>query len=175
MTEGTDGLDIWAKLHLDFSSHLKKMDEYLARLEAFQNLYQQAGPIQLRLRASGTSDANGDNFVIDLGGPSVHRLWEIRGVVIGGLTWSTTVAGSGELYIGSNPTTARSLADLVDQASGSSPALPSVATYSSGQVVLRNPERLYFVVVSPTASTQYVAGARGFDVPDRPALRAVTE
>ena len=159
-----------AKLELAVDA-ISKQTASLDRLIAFQAAYQQDGPIQLRLRGTGTSNSAGDSFTIDLGGPATMRLWEIRGVVVGGLTWSSTVSGTAELYIGSNVSTARPLSEIVDQASGSTPSLPSVATYSSGQVVLRNPEHLYLVIVSPTASTQYLAGARGFDVPDRPARR----
>ena len=159
-----------AKLELlaDLQSTLAQKIDRLAELQA---AYQQDGPIQLRLRGNGTSNSAGDSFTIDLGGPATMRLWEIRGVVVGGLTWSNAVGGTAELYIGSNVSTARPLSEIVDQASGSTPSLPSVSTYSSGQVVLRNPEHLYLVIVSPTASTQYLAGARGFDVPDRPARR----
>ena len=92
----------------------------------------------------------------------------MRRLAVGGVDWGSTVAGSAEVYVSSSsPINARSITELVDQ----STALPNNAYYSSGQVVLRNPQHLFVLLVSPTASTTYAAGGGGFDVPDRPTAR----
>lgn len=168
--ESGEGLDLWAALHLDFSTHLQKMDQYLEKLMAVEAAYEEQGPVFHRRGNGATSDASGSSFVIDLGGPAVHRRWEVRNIVVGGLTW-TTVTGSALVVVGGARPPAPgsvSMNDVRDQA----PVLPNPAFYSSGQLVLRNPERLYIVVLTPAASTDYVAAASIIETPDRP-LRGV--
>jgi hypothetical protein len=100
------------------------------------------------------------------------RKWEIRRLIVGGATFSSVVGGTAEFYVVAAPAliegVGRNLADMVDQASGNTPALPAVAFYSPGQIVLRYPQELKVVIVSPTASTQYNCGGAAIDLPDVP-------
>ena len=92
--------------------------------------------------------------------------------MVGGANWAAVVGGRADIIIAANAplnTPPRALSDVVDVAK----SLPSVAFYSSGQLVLRNPQQLYVVIATPTATTQYAVGGGGFDVPDRPAYRVV--
>lgn len=150
---------------------LDEVHQSVRDIYRLEEAYQQLGPVQLRLRAGGTSDASGSDFVVDLGGPGHGRVWEVRSLVIGGVTWKSVVAGSAEVYIAPAPSSSPPLGDLVDQVS----SLPVRVFYSSGQVRLRFPERLYVVISSPTASTTYIAGGAGLELPDRPAPRVATE
>lgn len=128
--------------------------------------YQQRGPLFIPIGGSATSPATG-NFAIDLGGPAPQRRWELRALIVGGLLFSSTVAGTGVLYQnatnqGSNEP---SLSNVEDQTA----TLPKVAFYSSGQVVVRFPNRLYvFIGGTPTATTVYTVGGSVLDSPDIP-------
>ena len=155
---------------LDIKASVDTLGDLTRELLRQQEAYEEYGPVQLALRAAGVSAASGV-LIMNLGGPSYGRLWEVRRLIIGGATWGATVAGRGDIVVAANTPNAtnRSLPDIVDVAA----SLPSVAFYSSGQIVLRNPQQLYVVIVNPTATTQYAVGGGGFDVPDRPAYRVV--
>lgn len=174
--EASVGTLVDLKLSIDgMCDQVKRLHE---RYEALEKRYQFAGPVQLQLRTSVVSPGSG-NAAFGLGGPKVGRLWEIRRLLIGGALWSSTVAGTAEIYVTSAPASqalnSRNLADMVDQASGTTPPLPSKAFYSSGQLILRFPQELHIVLVSPTASTQYVASGAGYDMPDLPSIRTFGE
>lgn len=139
----------------------------LAKLLKLEREYEQLGPVFVQLQGGATSDSASDPLIIDLGGPSYGRIWEVRQLVIGGLLWSSTVAG-GALAIVS-PSTPPSLqvpglANIQDHAA----SLPSVAFYGAGQFRVRNPNHIFMVVLSPTATTPYTVGGDAFDLPDRP-------
>ncbi len=159
---------------VDLKASVDGMTDLFRKYLRAQEEYQQRGPLQLALRTSGTSGSSGD-LGFGFGGPKYGRLWEIRRVIVGGLDWDTTVSGSAQLYVASVPALQMvnndNLADMVDQAA----TLPSVAFYSSGQIVLRHPQELHIVIDGPSATTSYVASAGGFDIPDMPAQRVVGE
>jgi hypothetical protein len=117
-----------------------------------------------QIRKSVTSPSSG-NFSIGLGGPAFGREWQLRRLVIGGALWSSVVAGSAILVIGSVPAGEMTppLPDIVDD----SASLPNAAFYSTRQVVLRHPNHLYVVILSPTASTVYAVGGAYADYPDK--------
>lgn len=146
------------------------MDGMTARLDkvlAAQEDYQRHGPVRISLRRVGTANSSGSAFALDLGGPTYGRLWEVRRLVVGGATWGTTAAGTAQVVVlptSPETTTDPAMTDVVDEAA----SLPSRAFYSSGQLVVRSPQRLWVVILSPTASQSYAAGGEGFDVPDRP-------
>lgn len=151
---------------VEIKASIDGLAKQVNRLVALEEQYQTRGPVQVPLRASGTSPSSGA-FVLDLGGPSYGRLWELRRLVIGGNNWGSTVSGRAEIIVSSTrpSLTARNLADIVDELT----TLPARAFYSSGQVVLRSPDRLYVVLANPSATTAYSVGGAGFDIPDSPA------
>ena len=156
---------------LDIKASIDTLGDLTRELLRQQEAYEEYGPVQLSLRAAGVSPAAKD-LVLNLGGPSYGRLWEVRRLVVGGANWAAVVGGRADIIIAANAplnTPPRALSDVVDVAK----SLPSVAFYSSGQLVLRNPQQLYVVIATPTATTQYAVGGGGFDVPDRPAYRVV--
>ena len=110
-------------------------------------------PVSSRVVASAAADASGAATLV-LGGPTVGRQWEVRGIRVGGLTPSTTAAGVADVYISASGTPA-STADWVDRAS----ALPLPATYGAGELVLHERELLVLVVSGGTSGQVYVASA----------------
>jgi hypothetical protein len=151
---------------------LDGIDKRLASILQREEQYEREGPVFVALSAAGVVDANQDPLYLDLGGPSYGRAWEVRQLVIGGVTWATTVAGYALVLVQSTaPSTlvGVGLSGIQDEASGSTPALPSVAFYSSGQFHVRHPNHVYVAVIGGTASTPYVVAGDAFDVPDVPA------
>lgn len=115
-----------------------------------------AQPVYTNLAQSGTAAAGAD-LVIGLGGPTQGQLWELRTLTVGGVTWATAAAGTALLVrAGTRPTSAATvgLAAVLDEAA----SLPLPSGYASGQMVVRNPEKLYVIVQGGTAGQQYVAG-----------------
>jgi hypothetical protein len=137
----------------------------LAKLLKLEQEYERKGPVFVALQGGATSDSASDPLVIDLGGPAALRAWEVRQLVIGGLLWSSTVAGNALAIVSSAtpmPLQVPGLASIQDQA----PSLPSIAFYSAGQFRLRHPNHLFIVILSPTATTPYTVGGDAFDLPD---------
>lgn len=123
-------------------------------------------PSVVRIQNSGIIPTPTAAFGINMGGPDSGFEWVVRRIVVGGLTWSTTAAGTAEVYVtglgaqwgtsaGGSGTAAgvRSLADLVDQAS----TLPNKAFYGRDELVVKENESLVIVILSGTAAQQYVA------------------
>ena len=134
----------------------------LARQRRVEEEYQ-FGAVEVALRQSAESNSSGSSLVLSLGGPAYGRLWQIRRIVVGGAQWSDTVAGSALVVVSPSLNANPPLPDVVDQAA----SLPLPALYSMGQILVRNPNRLYVVVVAPTASTVYAVGGAATDMPDR--------
>jgi hypothetical protein len=138
------------------------LNRHLRDIAKLEEAYQ-FGAAQVRLSMTATSDSNGDSIEIGVGGPTYGRLWQIRSLVVGGSLWTTTVAGSALVVIGANKTLTPPLTDIVDEAG----SLPSVAQYSTSQIVVRHPNHLRVVILTPTASTLYAVGGWATDMPDK--------
>ncbi len=133
----------------------------ISRLLRYEEAYQ-FGAVEVALRGAAQSDAAGDSLVIDLGGPAYERLWQVRRVTIGGVSWSSTVAGQALVVVSANRASNPPISDVADQAA----TLPNVGYYSTGQLIVRHPNHLYIVVLTPTASTNYGVGGAATDLPD---------
>lgn len=162
------GLDLSA----DISATLGRMDAKLDRDEARairrREIARARVPQFVRIQGSGICPTPTAPFGINLGGPDPGFYWVVRRIVVGGLAWSTTAAGTAEVYVtglagaqgvASSGTGSvagvRALADLVDQAS----ALPNKALYGNGQIQVLANESLVVVVATGTQAQQYVASA----------------
>ena len=141
---------------------LDGIKQQLAKLHNLEESYQ-FGAIQVELGASASSDAAQDTFEIDLGGPSYGRLWQVRGLIVGGPLWSSTRAGTALVVVNSAQNLTPVLSDVVDSMS----SLPAILHYSTSQLIVRHPNHLRIVIASPTASAQYVAGGGATDMPDK--------
>ena len=127
--------------------------------------YQRIGPVFVQLMASCPTDSASDPLVLDLGGPAPGRCYEVRQLVIGGVLWSTTVAGNALVLVQPSapaPKTAPGLGTVQDVAS----TLPNVAFYSSAQFRVQHPNHIFVVIISGTASTTYQVSGDAYDVPN---------
>lgn len=115
-----------------------------------------AQPVYSNRAEQGVAAAGAD-LVIGIGGPTQGMIWELRTLTVGGLTWATAAAGTSLLVrAASRPNNAAAvgLAAVLDEAA----SLPLPAGYGTGQIVVRNPEKLYVIIQGGTAGQQYVAG-----------------
>ncbi len=136
--------------------------QHLKKIEQEENEYQY-GAVEVPFRFSSVSGASG-NLVIDLGGPSYNRLWEVKRLTVGGPLWTSTVAGTALVLKGpASGQITPSLTDTCDQAA----TLPSVAFYGTRQLVVRHPSHLFVVILSPSATTQYAVGGEAVSFPDK--------
>ena len=144
---------------------LDTLNKTMRDIRDIEKAYQE-GPLELPIRKVATSPSSG-NFTIGLGGPAYGRKWEVKRVAVGGVQWSSSVNGTALLVVGTSPegpwALTPPLSDIVDEAA----SLPSNAFYSTGQIVVRHPNHLFLVILSPTASTQYAAGGQATDLPDK--------
>ena len=127
--------------------------------------YQRLGPVFVQMLVSGTVDSSSDPLIMDLGGPAAGRVYEVRQLIVGGLLWSTTVAGTGQILVQPNsppPNVVPPLGTVQDVAS----SLPNVAFYSSAQFRVQHPNHIFVVIVGGTASTTYQVIGDAYDVPN---------
>jgi hypothetical protein len=152
---------------LDLKTGIGVLRDEITLLIKAEYEYQQRGPLFVQLRASAAADSSADDLVLDLGGPAVGRIWEVRRLIVGGVTWDTTASGNAQIFILANPPMLNidpPLTELADQAT----TLPAKNFYSTGQFILRNPSRLIVLIDSPTASQVYAATGSVVDRPDVP-------
>ena len=72
---------------------IDKFAKTLRSIHRIEEAYQ-FGTVEVALRGSTAVDSNGDPVIIDLGGPSYGRLWQLRRLVVGGALYSSTMAGT---------------------------------------------------------------------------------
>jgi hypothetical protein len=135
----------------------------IKRTRQIEEAYQ-FGAREIALRGASTSDSGGDTLIIDLGGPSYARVWQTRRLVIGGSTWTATVAGSALVVVSANQPSSSGvpISDIGDEVG----TLPSNGFYSTGQLIVRHPNHLFVVILTPTAATNYGVGGAATDLPD---------
>ena len=140
--------DVGLKLSSAIDENTRALDRQWRRMQADT-------PVHYRPVASGVAES-GIVLPLILGKPDAGTLWEVNAVTVGGSTYSTTAAGTAGLYRVSYPISSEpAITDLVDWAS----SLPSVAFYSSRQVIVREGEWLALVVSGGTAGQLYAAAA----------------
>ena len=142
---------------------LEPLAATIDRIAKIDEAYQ-FGSVEVPLRSSQASDSNSDTIVMCLGGPTYGRIWQLRRLVVGGALYTSSVNGTALVVVSAaTPSTTPPLADVVDEAA----SLPLPSTYSTGQIIIRHPNRLWVVILSPTASTQYSVGGGATDMPDK--------
>lgn len=146
---------------IGMATSLNGIHEQLKSIRKYEEAYQ-FGAVKVQLGNTASSDSASDSLEIGLGGPAYGRLWQINSLVIGGDLWTTTVLGTALVVVSAIKTTTPPLTSIVDEAG----SLPSVAQYSTGQIIVRHPAHLRIVILTPTASTQYAAGGVATDLPD---------
>lgn len=161
-----EALGIEARLLFELGSEVAGIRAEWAKYLKLQVEYEKRGPVTVQMNRDGTVDANGDPEWIDLGGPAYGRVWEVRRLVTGGLTWATTAAGTALAVVSSTPLRRQvpNIANVRDEAT----SLPLPAFYGAGQFSVRNPDHVFIVIIGGTAGQQYVANGSAFDSPDVP-------
>jgi hypothetical protein len=142
---------------------LDTLNQHLRNIAKVEAAYQ-GGVIEVPIRKVAASGATG-NLVIGCGGPAYGRIWEVKRLTVGGVLWTTTVAGQALVVVGSvsDGQVTPPLTDVADQAA----SLPDIAYYSTRQLVVRHPAHLFVVIVAPSATTQYAVGGQVSDFPDK--------
>jgi hypothetical protein len=133
--------------------------------EAWRRREQQRArvPMTVRQFASAVIPTPTVRTGISFAGPDPGYYWMLRRLIIGGLNWKTTAAGTAEIYVTAlsaaqgqaavGPIVAGlALSDMVDQAA----TLPNVSFYSDQQVVIQEQENLVVLIDTGTAGQQYV-------------------
>ena len=153
-------LEVVAKLAASFDGVQDEMRAArLAEMRRRNQLRTQV-PIDYNPREVATCPSPTTPFTIGLGGPEAGFYWLVRRITVGGLQWSTTAAGTAEVYVsgltGNVLANIRSLTDMADEAM----SMPKVAFYSSHQLILIPRNKLSVVIVTGTAGQQYTASAQ---------------
>jgi hypothetical protein len=116
-----------------------------------------AQPFVFRPNASGKSAGSGD-LVLELGGPASGRFWQVLGITVGGNRFSSTVAGTA-LIVVSSGAPANAAGTPLQMIHDQYTALPKVVTGYGRTIQIFPPDRLFVVIATPTASTEYDAAA----------------
>ena len=147
---------------VDLHAGINTLNKHLRNIAKLEQAYE-FGAQQVPLRTSSVSGTSG-SLVFDLGGPTRGRLWELKRLVVGGAAWTSAVNGT--MLIVVSPSAGQltpALPDIVDQAN----SLPIVATYGTRQVVVKHPNHLFAIVLTPSSSTTYAVGGEATDFPDK--------
>lgn len=157
---------VLADLAVRLGSAADAMDRVTSSLERARQSVSDQIPITARVAHSAVCSAAGV-AVIDMRGPDQGRRWELRSVFVGGAQVTGTPAGKGYLFVaGANPDSTQTgdlsivnARDLITQ------ALPDSAFYSSDQVALEYPEKVWVVITGGSSSLQYAANLVALDYP----------
>lgn len=147
---------------VELGASVGTLNKHLRNIAKLEQAYE-FGAQQVPLRTSSVSGTSG-SLVFDLGGPTRGRLWELKRLVVGGAEWTSSVNGT--MLIVVSPSAGQltpALPDIVDQAN----SLPIVATYGTRQVVVKHPNHLFAIVLTPSGSTTYAVGGEATDFPDK--------
>lgn len=154
-----------ARLDQDASERLENREIARARV-----------PVITTFKSSAVCPTPTAPFVLGMGGPDTGFIFVVRRIIVGGLTWSTTAAGTAEVYItgsaypSGSTGIVRNLTDMCDQ----STALPNKAFYGRDEVVVKEGEWLSVVINGGTAAQQYTANCGVQVVRTTDALRGAT-
>jgi hypothetical protein len=142
-----------------------------------EEAYYQYGAVDITLTGSGTADEAEDDLVFGLEGPPEGYMWEILSLSIGGVSPVTaTLEGVAYFFRGATrpigspaATTGNQLSTMnwIDWTGAGGAVLPATAFYSTRQIVLHAPDRLWCVISAPETLTQYVVNGHAIETPDR--------
>ena len=150
MTEESNGLlagiDAWVKASIDFGTKLDKMERYFRQLN-------EGTPVLRRVANSGVA-VSGQQLVLNLGTPDAGTYWNVENVVVGGIDFTTSAAGSAGFYaVGGSPAVSPGLGNALDYAS----TLPNTAFYGLRDIVVQDGESLIIVIFGGSNAQTYVA------------------
>lgn len=105
--------------------------------------------------AAGVFPATG-NLILDLGSVPLGRVWQVRRLIVGGVTVTTAAAGQAYAFAQGAAPSDLNLTNCVDIFA----TLPRGNTYGTHQLFLVATEHLFVVVTGGTAGQQYAAASR---------------
>ena len=104
---------------------------------------------------AGVFPATG-NLTLDLGSVPLGRVWQVRRLIVGGVTVATAATGSAYAFAQGAAPSDLNLTNCVDIFT----TLPKGNTYGTHQLFLVATEHLFVVVVGGTPGQQYAAASR---------------
>jgi hypothetical protein len=153
-----DGGDGSGGLGLDFFIQLGASIGSLAdsiSADRADRVKRQRAPGNEQLFKAGVVPASG-TLHLDLGSVPQGRVWQVRRLIVGGTTVTTTAAGSAYAFAQGARPLDLALTDCVDIF----PVLPRGDTFGTHQLFLLPGEHLWVVFVGATSTQQYSASAR---------------
>jgi hypothetical protein len=172
-------LDVGAGAHLDLgplslkaiadlSSSVESLKKQFESWRSEEGLYQYgATDHQFFKTITGNTGANVIVGLTD--GPEPGWIWEIRRLAISYNDPSTgSQTGTAYIFQGSGrpPVTPLIAGNWIDWTGGGGASLPSVAFYSSRQIMLHSPDKLWIALVG-SAAVQYVVNGAYVQYPDK--------
>lgn len=149
-TEVSATLDIGA-LHLELGNLSKAVKELRDDLALLNDDLDVNGAVTY----STTAGVN-QNY-IDLGHPSAGKKWNVRSIQIAGTDITSTPAGVGWILVQAVPPTANP--SIVTVQDWTKAALPQNSFYGRGELVVRQMEHLFVLILGGTNNTLYTASA----------------
>ncbi len=118
-------------------------------------------PSNEQLFSSAVATSSGI-VTLDLGSVPQGRVWQIRRLVVGGITVGTAADGKAYAFAQGAPPSDQALTDCV----GIYAALPTLEKFGTHQLFLQAPEHLWVVFTGASNGQQYAASARVEDWDD---------
>jgi hypothetical protein len=146
---GGIGVDFWLQLGASLGT---LADAALADREKRESQLPPSNEVIFR---AGTFPAAG-NLVLDLGSVPLGRVWQVRRIVVGGVSVLTAAAGAAYVFAQGAPPVDVNITNCVDIFA----TLPRGNTYGTHQLFLLATEHLYVVVNGGTPGQQYAAASR---------------
>ena len=110
------------------------------------------------------------NMILEVDGPQMGMLWEVRQIIVAGPVITAAPAGTAYVFAQSTPPYDLSTAMCRDI---SLTPFPVKGFYSTGVFKVRPQANLYLVITGGTAGTSYVAYADVQEYPDTPLMATV--
>lgn len=152
----TLNLGIFADLALQIGSLASRVGKAVDAWEAA--LRKVPGDYQYAQTAAYPSSGN---LVFDLGSPAQGQFWQVRRLIVGGLTIADTPAGVAWVAVqGSAPNQEGTTVNLANVADFTSQTFPQRAFYGTHEVIVLPGEHLYVVISGGTSGTHYSASAK---------------
>jgi hypothetical protein len=143
------------------------LTDYMRKVKKQEDAYRK-GVITYQLTGSGITGASPTaDLVIDLGGPMTQRQWEVRALAVSYVN-PETATQTGKAYCFYCPSAPTAGALSAGSGYFNGPLnLPAPEFYSTGQVVIRHPNKLWVVIVGGAATTQYVVNGSAQESADQ--------
>jgi hypothetical protein len=160
------------EIDLDLKATLGSIDSTLTAIHKWMR-DTTAMPRYMPFQATAVCDSSG-YAAIQLGPVAQGRRWVVHQLIVGGVDWATSAAGTALACISSvNPLRPSSALDVSvplnvvqDQAGFPSPSLPNIAFYTRGQFVVPPLSSIWMIISGGTSGQEYTAACDFVDEPN---------